>query len=96
MAFWVYILRCADDKFYTGHTDHLERRVAQHQSGYFTGFTYKRRPVQLVWSQEFPSRLEAREAEARIKGWRREKKQALIEGKWELLSHLSRGSGKDR
>jgi len=33
MAFWIYILRCADDSYYTGHTDDLERRLAQHHNG---------------------------------------------------------------
>ena len=84
------ILKCSDASFYTGHTDNLEQRFAQHQSGYFTGYTYKRRPVELVWSENFSTRYEALEAEKRIKGWTRAKKQALIEGDWELLSELAR------
>ncbi|MEM8696780.1 MAG: GIY-YIG nuclease family protein [Pseudomonadota bacterium] len=48
MPFWTYMLRCADDSFYVGHTDDLERRMGQHQSGHFTGYTYKRRPVEFV------------------------------------------------
>ncbi|WP_417622750.1 GIY-YIG nuclease family protein [Parasphingorhabdus sp.] len=90
MAFYVYILKCSDSSFYTGHTDNLEQRFAQHQSGFFTGYTYKRRPVELVWSEYFSTRYEALEAEKRIKGWTRAKKQALIDGDWELLSELSR------
>ncbi|MEH6827999.1 GIY-YIG nuclease family protein [Parasphingorhabdus sp.] len=90
MAFYTYILKCSDASFYTGHTDNLEQRFAQHQSGYFTGYTYKRRPVELVWSENFSTRYEALEAEKRIKGWTRAKKQALIDGDWELLSLLSR------
>ena len=39
MAFWVYILRCADASYYVGHTETLELRVAQHQSGDLGGYT---------------------------------------------------------
>lgn len=90
MAFWTYMLRCADGSFYIGHTDHLEHRLGQHQSGSLRGYTHTRRPVTLVWSQDFPSRLEALEAERQIKGWSRAKKQALIAGDWERVSLLAR------
>ncbi len=90
MSFYVYILRCADGSYYTGHTDDLERRVGQHQSGQISGFTRDFTPVTLVWSQEFPTRLEALEAERRIKGWSRAKKEALIVGDYERLSILAR------
>ena len=49
MAFWTYILRCADGKYYTGHTDDLERRMGEHAHGGYCSFTSKRRPVTLVW-----------------------------------------------
>tara|TARA_R110002020_G_scaffold12114_2_gene44801 strand:- start:1735 stop:1881 length:147 start_codon:yes stop_codon:yes gene_type:complete len=48
MVFFTYILKCSDASFYTGHTDNLEQRFARHQSGYFTGCTFKRRPVELA------------------------------------------------
>ena len=82
MSFSVYILRCADNSYYTGHTDDLERRVAQHQSGAIRGYTFERRPVELIWSDEFPTREEALSAEVRIKGWSRDKKEALIAADW--------------
>ena len=85
------MLQCRDRTFYVGHTDDLELRVAQHQQGTFGGYTAQKRPVTLVWSAEFPTRYEALEAERRIKGWRREKKLALIRGDWGLISQLSRG-----
>ena len=90
MAFWVYILRCADGRFYTGHTDDLERRMAQHQHGGICDFTTRRRPVSLAWSETFSSRVEALEAERKIKPWSRAKKQALIDGDWARLSHFSK------
>ncbi len=90
------MFKCSDDNFYTGHTDNLEQRYAQHRSGFFTGYTYKRRPVELVWSEDFPSRYEAMEAEKRIKGWTRSKKQALIDGDWDLLCELARNRSNRR
>ncbi len=90
MAFWAYILRCVDGRFYTGHTDNLELRVAQHQHGGFCDFTSRRRSVTLVWSETFPARIEALEAERRIKPWFRAKKQALIDGDWKRLSHFAK------
>lgn len=61
--FHVYILRCADGTYYTGHTDNLETRVAQHQAGSFSGYTHDRPPVELMWSESFPTRLEALDRE---------------------------------
>src|SRR3546814_73592 len=54
------------------------------------GFTQKYAPVALVWSQEFPSRLEALEAERRIKGWSRAKKLALIRNDWATITTLAK------
>ncbi len=85
--FWVYMLKCADDSYYTGHTDNLENRLMQHQHKMdSTCFTATRLPIQLVFSQEFPTRIEALTSERQIKGWRRKKKEALIRGDWEKLS----------
>ena len=86
MAFWAYMLHCRGGKFYTGHTDDLDRRLAQHQSGIIKGFTSDRLPVELVWSQEFVTRDEAKAAEKRIKGWSRLKKLALVRGDREAVS----------
>jgi tRNA/rRNA methyltransferase len=86
MAFWTYILRCADDSYYTGHTDDLERRIAQHQAGEIEGYTHSRLPVTLMWSQDFPSRGEALAAEMQVKNWSRAKKEALFKGDWATVS----------
>ena len=59
MAFHVYILQCADGSYYTGHTDNLEKRLASHQAGDIAGYTSKRLPVKLVFSQSMPTREEA-------------------------------------
>jgi predicted GIY-YIG superfamily endonuclease len=90
MAFWVYILRCSDDSYYTGHTDNLDNRIGEHQSGLGHGYTSSRLPVKLVWAQECPTREEALTAELQIKGWSRKKKEALMLGDWKGLSLLSK------
>jgi predicted GIY-YIG superfamily endonuclease len=90
MAFYVYILRCADGSYYTGHTDNLERRLTAHQNGDVNGYTQTRRPVTLVFADSCPTRREALERERQIKGWSRAKKEALIDEDWDNLSVLAR------
>ena len=84
--FWVYILRCADGSYYTGHTDNLEQRIGQHREGACESYTVTRRPVELAWSQEFVTREEALSAERQIKGWNRKKKEAMMRGDWVEVS----------
>jgi putative endonuclease len=91
MAFYAYLLRCSDSSYYAGHTDDIDYRLAQHQQGALGGYTAKRRPVELVWTDTFPSREDAFFAERKLKGWSRAKKEALIAGDWELISQLARG-----
>ena len=90
MSFWVYLLQCADQSYYVGHTDELDKRIQQHKRGEVGGYTSTRRPVRVVFTQEFASREEALGAERQIKGWRREKKAALARGDWSEMSRLSR------
>jgi putative endonuclease len=91
VSFWTYMLHCNAGRFYVGHTDDLERRMAQHESAQIRGFTRDYLPVTLVWSDEFPSREEALAAERRIKSWSRAKKLALIRGEWGDVSRLAQG-----
>ena len=91
MAFWVYILQCADGSYYVGHSDNLEDRLVQHQSGALGRYTKARRPVRLAYSEEFPTRDEAFAAERQVKGWSRKKKEALIRSDWNELRRLARG-----
>ena len=93
MSFYVYILRCSDGSFYTGHTDNLEARISSHYTGLIAGYTSRRRPVPLEFTEEFPTRIEALDRERQIKGWSLKKKQALIQGNWGTLSKLSRAHG---
>lgn len=91
MSFWVYILRCADGSYYTGQTDNLERRIHEHKAGAIpTCYTYKRRPLELVFSQPFPTRMEALASERQIKGWSRKKKEAMMRGDWAEVSRLAK------
>jgi tRNA/rRNA methyltransferase len=86
MAFYTYLLRCADGRYYTGHTEDMDTRLAQHQAGTFAGWSSKVRPVELVWCEALPTRDEALEAERRVKNWSQAKKEALIRGHWEAVS----------
>jgi putative endonuclease len=91
MGAWLYILRCADDSYYTGTTRaELERRIAEHQTGRFPGFTFKRRPVTLVFCEFFDLIADAIAVERQIKGWSRAKKEALINGDFSRIAHLSK------
>jgi len=90
MAF-VYILKCADGSFYTGSTWNLEKRISDHMSGDGSKYTKNRRPIQLVYMEEYSRIDEAYAREKQIQGWNRQKKNALIEGNSELLPKLSKG-----
>jgi len=90
MGFWVYMLRCANGSYYVGHTDDIEKRVAEHETGPGCGYTSTRRPVRGVFTEEFPSREEAIAAEMQIKGWGRRKKEALIERDSTAIRRLAR------
>lgn len=93
MSFWVYILRCSDRSYYTGHTENLENRIAQHLTGAIPScYTYNRRPLEYVFSQEFTTREEALTSERQIKGWSRKKKEAMIRGDWTEVSRLARST----
>ena len=91
MLIYVYILLCRDGSYYVGLTRaSLDYRIAQHNDGTFRGYTFSRRPVQLVWSQDFSILTDATAAERQLKGWSRAKKKALITGDFELLKVLSK------
>jgi len=92
MAFHVYILNCANNALYVGHTDNLEGRLVQHNEGTFGGYTASLRPVTLSWCTEVPSREDAFRLERQIEGWSRAKKLALIHGEWRLLREFARPS----
>ncbi|MGB8339140.1 MAG: GIY-YIG nuclease family protein [Burkholderiales bacterium] len=93
MSFWVYILQCADGSYYAGHTDNLKKRFHQHHDGAIVScYTFKRRPLQLVFSQDFPTREDALASEQQIKGWSRKKKEAMMRGDWAEVSLMAKSS----
>lgn len=92
MKAWVYILRCSDGSYYTGSTNNLELRLAQHAAGEGGQWTRSRLPVHLVFAQDFPSEHQAFLCERQIKGWSRAKKEALTRSDFEALVELSQSS----
>lgn len=96
---WVYIVKCSDDSYYTGsyRGEDLDVRIAEHNDGiYPKAYTYKRRPVDLVWAEQFERADDAIESERGIKGWSRRKKEALIRGEFDLLPILSKRGPADK
>src|SRR5947209_7069402 len=88
---YLYIVRCADGSYYVGSARQgLERRIAEHNAGYFGGYTATRRPVTLVFSQWFDRITDAIAAERQVKGWSRAKKEALIREDFEGLRALAK------
>lgn len=91
MKYTTYILECADGSYYVGVTNNIDRRFAEHQNGYSeTAYTHNRRPVKLVYHEHFKYVLDAIAREKQLKRWRRAKKEALINGREDLLPGLSR------
>ncbi len=97
MKGYLYILECSDGSFYTGSTNDLNRRLDEHQSGEGANYTRKRRPVKLVYFEEYDRIDDAFYREKQIQGWSRKKKLALIEGRFsdlpDLAKNPSTGSG---
>lgn len=87
---WIYMLRCADDSIYVGHTEDLASRVRMHNEGHGGAYTAARRPVAVVYSEEFATLGEARNRERQIKRWSGKKKAALITRDSRTLKDLSR------
>ena len=90
MKGFMYILQCSDGKFYTVSTLNIDKRVIEHQSGFGANYTKDKLPVVLVYFEEF-SRIDlAFNREKQVQGWSRKKKEALINGKYQLLPELSK------
>ena len=87
---WVYILRCADGSFYVGHTTDLDGRVQTHNDGRGGRYTAARRPVSLLYFEQFASVSAAIARERQVKRWSGRKKDALVRGDTAALTALSR------
>jgi putative endonuclease len=87
---WMYILECADGSYYVGSTRNLEQRIFQHQQGLGAKYTSNRLPVKLVYGEEYDRIDDAYGKEKQVQGWRRVKREALINGAPELLPVLAK------
>ena len=76
---YTYMVRCRDDSLYTGWTNHLEKRVEDHNSGCGAKYTKSRRPVELVYYEQFETKEEAMRREWEIKQLTRKQKEKLLE-----------------
>jgi predicted GIY-YIG superfamily endonuclease len=90
MVRYVYILRCADGSFYVGSAQNLAARLKAHNDGRGATYTFKRRPVHLVYSEVFRTETEAVTRERQLKRWSQGKKEALIAGDLERLRYRSK------
>lgn len=89
-SYFVYIVKCSDKSYYTGITNDVERRINEHNDGNIPdSYTYRRRPVELVFYYEFNDAEQAILFEKQVKGWSRKKKEAIINDNWEILPELS-------
>lgn len=88
--YYVYIVECSDKLLYTGITNNISRRLDEHNGGLNKNwFTFKKRPVELQFQQEFLDVNQAFYFEKKIKKWSAQKKRALINGEYELLQILA-------
>ncbi len=89
-SYYVYIVKCRDNSYYTGVTNDIERRIAEHNSGVDkSSYTFSRKPVELMFAYEFNDINQAITFEKQLKGWSRRKKEAVINGDWDILKVLA-------
>jgi len=86
----MYILKCSDGTFYVGSTRNLDQRLWLHDMGEGAEYTKRRRPLKLVYCEEYPRVDEAFAREKQVQGWSRAKRQALIDGRFDELQGLSK------
>ncbi|WP_332644872.1 GIY-YIG nuclease family protein [Aeromicrobium sp.] len=87
---YMYILRCADGSYYVGSTRDIITRMRQHQTGEGAAYTRSRLPVELVYCIWAESVVQAFWFEKRVQNWSRAKREALIEGRLDLLPELAK------
>ena len=86
---YVYILKCLDDSYYTGITNDVSHRFKKHCDGKGAGYTNRNSPVKVVYEEEYESKSSAMRRENQLKRWSRAKKVALIQGDFNKLRQLS-------
>lgn len=89
-SYYIYIIKCADGLLYTGFTNNIDKRFQEHQDGRNkNAFTHKRRPLELIFHQEFNDVEQAIYFEKKLKKWSAKKKLALANGNYEILQILA-------
>ncbi len=86
----MYILKCDDGSYYTGSTWHIEQRIEEHNSGSGANYTARRLPVELIYYEYYERIDEAFYREKQVQGWTRRKKEALMDGRTDLLPVLAK------
>ena len=81
MPYYFYFARCADGSLYSGSCIDLQAREDRHNEGKGAKYTRSRRPVRIVYREEFVTLTEARRREAQAKTWSKVKKERLSQGK---------------
>jgi putative endonuclease len=81
MSYYFYLARCSDNSLYVGSCNDIQKREDTHNSGDGAAYTRARRPVKIIYSEQFNTLVEARKREKQVKGWVRDKKEKLITGK---------------
>jgi len=93
-TFWVYIMVSRTGTLYTGVTGYIDQRILQHKMDSIEGFTKRYQIHRLVYYETYDQVLRAIAREKQLKGWRRDKKIALIEKinpRWQdLAEHWGR------
>jgi putative endonuclease len=80
-TFFTYIALCSDQSFYVGITNNIFNREKRHNAGHGSIYTRGRRPIKIIYFEEYTTRKQAAQRESQLKGWTRKKKILLIQGK---------------
>ncbi len=76
--YFIYLIECSDKSIYTGITTDVARRFNEHKTGIGGHYTRSKQVVKVLYTEQFETKGEALKREAQIKGWRKDKKLALI------------------
>jgi len=89
-AYYIYIIRCKNNKYYTGFTTDLEKRFVRHLQGCGSKFVKDFSAEELVYHEKYDNKMDALHRESQLKKWSRVKKEALIKGDMNKLHDLSK------
>ena len=81
MPYFFYLARCSDNSLYSGSCLNIQAREDMHNSGKGAKYTRARRPVKVIYSEEFRTLVEARRREAQVKNWSKIEKEQLVNGR---------------